>query len=1211
MMALAIGLAAIATQAALAGPAAARTIPVYTYSGHYYDGQGSTAGTLATGTDVDLNQTNGNGYVTDPNRMNGSFSQFDADGDPLAFPGLDGATAISLHGEGAQRVAVDNSSTSSQGNIYVLENNNLIKGYAPDGTLLAGSFPISSLRTACSVAVDSQGDIWGVDYRRSAMLEYSSSGAPTGKVIPIKPVAELTQNGGCDLAIDSEDNLYLSIFGYLNEFTSYSKKFDSDGNYLYDFAGGFASSVAVDRSDDHVFTLQPTPFGGGEYDTEVVEYDQNGEAITSFGAPDPAHGFLGLSAPTGIAVNEHTHDIYVTNGRDYGGRQHVEIFAPSSQALVPTVKSEAPGLAPTQVTLKGTVDLDGGGDTTDCYFEWGSTYTYGNVVPCAPAGPITGSGPHQVTALVEGLTQGSIYHFRIVAKNANGIPAFGSDRSFRPAAAVSISATKVSDVNTDGARISADIDPNGGETSYRVEYGPEDCDLSSCQSAPLPSALLANPLGAQHVSVVLSGLAPESSYHYRLVASSEFGTVSGTEDTLKTYAIEPTTDSCSNALLRKEMAAVLLPDCRAYELVSALDAGGYDVRSDLVPGQVPFAAKPRAADTLLYSLNFGKVPGVSGEPTNHGLDPYLAKRTASGWSTAYAGIPVGGPPYQEPFSSTPVAESEDLSTIAFGGDDICEPCFADGKTGIPLRRDGGLTAQGMAGSLDPGASVSQDGYVGRLLSADGTHLVFGSTSAFENDAATGGDTSIYDRNLLTGVTHVVSKTPSGDNLPCLQGAGACHGPANGDGIASLDVSENGSRIIVANRVSTDSAGNRYWHPYMNIGDASSSVDLAPGATDGVLYDGMTADGSAVFFTTVDALSGDDHDSSADIYRADVSAAGAVSLSLVSAGAGAGNSDSCDPVPAPGSGNNWNAPGPASANGCGAVAFAGGAGVARSGGAIFFLSPERLDGASGVEGEANLYLSAPGAPPRFVATLEPGSEAIRHAVYEGDESSFGDIQVSADGNFAAFSSSRDLIGFPTFGHTAIYRYAAAGAGVLVCASCPTTRAALTADTLLDPYGLNLTDDGRVFFTSAEPLALRDTGTTKDIYEWSQGRISILSTGRSQTDSGLLSVGADGVDAYFYTRESLVGGDHNGTTMKIYDARERGGFPAPIVVNDCQASDECHGPGSAAPPAEPLPTYDGNGGNYTPPAVKKPKKPKKKHPHPRKHRHHKKHHPRSGR
>ena len=46
--------------------------------------------------------------------------------------------------------------------------------------------------------------------------------------------------------------------------------------------------------------------------------------------------------------------------------------------------------------------------------------------------------------------------------------------------------------------------------------------------------------------------------------------------------------------------------------------------------------------------------------------------------------------------------------------------------------DGSLV-QGMAGSIDPGPPVHGRGFVGKHLSADGSHLVFGSTSQFEPD----------------------------------------------------------------------------------------------------------------------------------------------------------------------------------------------------------------------------------------------------------------------------------------------------------------------------------------------------------------------------------------------------------------------------------------------------------------------------------------------
>jgi hypothetical protein len=1182
--ALPVTILTIVTALVLTVTADARTVPVYSYTGTYYDGTGSTAGPLGYAADADMNQAASTGVVTDPGALGGSVSQFDAEGGPLAFSALGGETSIPMNVEGAYRVAVDNSSSVSQGNFYVLTGG-IIKGFRADGTELGDGFPLGGFQRICDIATDPQGDVWVVDYPRYKFVEFSTQGVLTGKTIPFKPFTTGLYNGACSLAIDSNDNFYFVSYGLVDPGipVEYGKKYDPEGHELFDFAGTATSTqnITVDLSDDHVFTLESKPFEGGS-SPMVIEYDENGEALTSFGFPDPVHSFAGLESPQAVAVAPSEDRVYVADSRDHSGTKHVEIFEKTGQAVVPTVKTEPPALAPTEATLTGTVDLDGAGDTTDCHFEWGSYGSYGEVAPCTPGGPITGSGVHQVTAQLTGLTHGALYHYRLVAESGNGIQAIGRDRPFRPQGPLTMSDTIVSGVNTDGALLSADINPNGGETDYFVEYGLEDCDLGSCTSAPLQAAELPNALGVQAASVRLSGLAPDTGYHYRLIARNDFGEVVGMEDVFRTYAADSTADSCPNALSRKETRTVLLPDCRAYELVSSGNTGGYDVRSDLVPGQSPLMAKPRATDRLLYSLDFGKIPGVGGEPTNFGTDPYVATRTATGWTTSYAGIAVGDPPYQDPFGSTPLEESEDLSAFIFGGPDICDPCFADGTTGIPVRRNGGPLTQGMAGDLDPGPAAEPDGFIGRPLSGDGTHLIFGSTSAFEQDAAGSDDVTIYDRNLVTGTTHVVSKTPAGANLTCLQGTGNCHAPGNPDGIGSLDVSHDGSRIVVAQLISIDSAGRRYWHPYMNVGDSSSTVDLAPGTTTGVLYAGMTSDGSSVLYTTKDNLTADDHDASADVYRADVDSEGDVVVTRVSTGSGAGDTDGCDPSPG-GGGNNWNAPGASSPNGCGAVAFAGGNGVARGSGAIYFLSPEKLDASSGIQNEPNLYVSKKGSAPHYVATLEPSNPSIEQAVNDGDARGFEGIQVAASGDFAAFSSSRPLVDFPTFGHMAIYRYAAEEDS-LSCASCPSTRASLTADTELSQHGLDLTDDGRVFFTSFEPLALRDTGSSADVYEWKDGRIYLISTGRSQTDTRLLSASADGQNAFFFTRETLVSDDHNGNAVKIYSAHEGGGFQTPAALQECQASDECHGPGSAAPPREVLPTSN-PAGRRTAPATKR--------------------------
>jgi hypothetical protein len=63
---------------------------------------------------------------------------------------------------------------------------------------------------------------------------------------------------------------------------------------------------------------------------------------------------------------------------------------------------------------------------------------------------------------------------------------------------------------------------------------------------------------------------------------------------------------------------------------------------------------------------------------------------------------------------------------------------------------------------------------------------------------------------------------------------------------------------------------------------------------------------------------------------------------------------------------------------------------------------------------------------------------------------------------------------------------------------------------------------------------------------------------------LSADANGKDVYFFTRDSLAPSDENGPVVKVYDAREDGGFPYLFPEVTCKASDECHGAASSPPP-----------------------------------------------
>ena len=77
----------------------------------------------------------------------------------------------------------------------------------------------------------------------------------------------------------------------------------------------------------------------------------------------------------------------------------------------------------------------------------------------------------------------------------------------------------------------------------------------------------------------------------------------------------------------------------------------------------------------------------------------------------------------------------------------------------------------MVGSLDPGTNpVRWSGE--EAVSGNGTHFIFGSKHPYRADGNNDtSDVTIYGRNLQTGVTQIVSKDTTGDNLTCVAGAG--------------------------------------------------------------------------------------------------------------------------------------------------------------------------------------------------------------------------------------------------------------------------------------------------------------------------------------------------------------------------------------------------------------------------------------------------------
>lgn len=855
-------------------------------------------------------------------------------------------------------VAVDGSSGPSAGDVYVGDTgDNVVSKFDSSGKLIASwgsGGQISGFGSLYGIAVDPSGHLFVLGestswYEESGSL-HSTFAYPRG-------------SSPAGLAVDAEENLY-KVDG-----SPEVTKFTNTGESLGEpDTGGTSTGLGIDPATNDLYVVE----GGSHVNRFALNCGQGCTPLESFGGTD-------LSGAQAIAVDGGSGVKYVADT----GNGRVAAF--ESIQLPEVTAGPLTNVNPTGGTLTGHVDPSGAGPVTSCAFEYGLTSAYGSTVPCSPDPAASPPGSHfteptDVTADIAGLNPRTTYHFRLVAGNAQGSNP-SADQTFFIPLPPTVTAESVSDVHADAASVHAAVNPGGGDTTYVLEYvddeqfeASEFADASQSQRFDAGSGEL-----PKSVTIAASGLKAGTRYHYRVVATNLIETVSGPTRTFTTLPfIPPINDACANAHVRQQTTAAQLLDCRAYELVSAPDTGGYDVESSLIPGQAPFGGYPEAEGRVLYGVHNGGIPGT-GSPTNRGVDPYVATRGENGWSTKYVGIPADGTPSAAPFSSTLIGAGAGLEAFAFGGPSICSPCFENGDTGEPVRLPGGSLVQGMAGSEEPGPSAKASEVVAKPLSADGSHFVFASTSRFEPDGNSNGDISIYDRNLSTGVTHVVSKTPGEATM-------------TGAGISELDISRDGSHVLIGQRVS-EAEGDAHYHLYMNVGDSSRTVDLTPGTTSGVLYAGMSADGSEVFFTTKDRLLGEDEDASADLYAASISGQSAT-LSLLSEGSGVtGNTDVCNPA-ANSAHQHWNTKG-AEAN-CGVVAIGGGGGVASQAGSVYFLSPERLDGSSnGTQDAPNLYLAHAGEAPRYVTTLEsalnlPHPPALKRSF----DHSFGSFDTAA-------------------------------------------------------------------------------------------------------------------------------------------------------------------------------------------------------------------------
>src|ERR1700728_30252 len=903
-------------------------------------------------------------------------------------------------------------------------------------------------------------------------------------------------------------------------------------------------------------------------------------------------------------------------------------FTTSSLLEAPVLREPASALTATTVTFEGELSPSGATGALSYQLDYNTNGT------CAGEKSTT---PVEVTEASQLLIHGveatelepnETYTFCLVETNAFGDQAQSNEVSVQTEhQAPTITGASVTSITSTGATVSAEIYPHGEVTTYRVEYG-----LSNAYGASTPEASISAQHGPASIQAQLTGLVPNSEYHYRIVTTNSAGSEQSSDGTFTTG----------------EAAAVGsqgLPDDRAFEMVTPPENEDANV---YVPFSSPILASSYVTNGEGIQSNYlfqvasnGSAVAYIGDATSGGGNgesgrgignQFLAKHLADGgwisksiqpagvFSTHYQGfsndLSVG-----VLVSGTP-AEPKDLplSDEALGGgyrvlytratsENSYKPLFTKS---VPPNR---MTING-AGFGDNG-SVYQSPKTGSEAMFAGGSTGFGDLLFEANDALLGGDGEL-ETELENDVKGEIAK---GENENYLY-------DSVGGGLSLIDVSPEG-RAVPDATFGAPPLGN----PNRNAPDFGGAI---------------SANGNRVYWSSIETLYGEGKiagerptgfylrenpgESQSPVVNGRCSVPGDACTVLVSAGEAqywASAADGRYAFYTEGEGlYRFNAEPEANQVSREVVAdpsagVLGVLGVSEDGSNVYFVAKGLLAGVSGegskpVEGEPNLYLWHAGAAPIFIGTLSggDGSEAqpfSESASFGPNQGYFyGDWQaglntrtarVIANGGSLVFMSDQPLSvvgyphGYPDAGEE-VYVYEA-GSNSLFCASCGSTHEGTSGylpiswdDSYMPQW---ISEDGdRVFFDSGSSLVPQDTNGKQDVYEWERegsgtctvgsgvngGCVFLLSGGTSESDSWLIGASETGDDVFLVTRAQLVPEDQN-EAFDLYDVRVNG--LKPISPPQCTGSG-CQGvpsppPTFATPPSV---TFDGVG-NFAAPTV----------------------------
>ena len=198
-------------------------------------------------------------------------------------------------------------------------------------------------------------------------------------------------------------------------------------------------------------------------------------------------------------------------------------------AIAPeAVTQAAVGITLSGATLVGTVDPNG--SATSWQFDYGTTTSYGSVAPALPGTTGTGTVPETVAHNLTGLAPGTTIYYRLRATNGAGSDN-GDDFSFTTKQPPTVVTGSVQNLSATGVTLTGTVNPHGFAATWQFDYGTTD---SYGSVMPASAGTTGSGSAPENVSAVLTGLTPNTLYHFRLRSANANGNSFGPDFTLTT-----------------------------------------------------------------------------------------------------------------------------------------------------------------------------------------------------------------------------------------------------------------------------------------------------------------------------------------------------------------------------------------------------------------------------------------------------------------------------------------------------------------------------------------------------------------------------------------------------------------------------------------------------------------------------------------------------